>query len=274
MSIAPELKKLVDEGDLVQIRCFLANYLIVDRTFALFDESLAEVSAQLPIIQEFDGGVLEEDRSRWNTDYLNEQIVASFSNFSQKRIDHIKDVIRAVVNDKPKASTLPENLSSRGGSAVPRTGRTVISEQELPTSHGTPPAKHPNASPVKQEEPAMTGSTSRTGRCIVSETESVTEPKSVTQDRSHGNSVKAEGGASRTGRRVLSETVSASDADSDEDSVHKAAAGKNNTVGTAMIVGGAALAVVGVALAKPVVVVAGGAVAGAGVVVTVANKRR
>lgn len=274
MSIAPELKKLVDEGDLVQIRCYLANYLIVDPTFALFDESLTEVSTHLPIIQEFDGGVFEEDRSRWDTDYLNEQIVASFSNFSKERIDHIKDIIRVVVREKSTTSKASENLSTRSGSATPRTGRTIISEQELPTCHGAPPAKRSSASPVKPESSSATASNSRTGRRIVSETQSVTEPKLVIPAQSNGAPAKTEDGASRTGRRVLSETTSAPDADSDEDSVYRATYGKNNAVGTAMIVGGAALAVVGVALAKPVVAVAGGAVAGAGVVVTVANKRR
>lgn len=273
MSIAPELKKLVDEEDLIQIRCFLANYLIVDRTFVLFDESLAEVSAQLPIIQEFDGGVLEEDSSRWNTDYLDEQIVALFSNFSQKRIDHTKDVVRAVVNEKPTNSNIPENLSERGVITTPKTGRTIISEREMPTRRSTPPTKHSHASPDKQED-YSTATSSKTGRRVVSETEIVTETKPVTPAQSHGGSVKAEVGTSRTGRRVLSEAASVADTDSDEDSVHRATSDRNNTVGTAMMVGGAALAAVGVVLSKPVVIVAGGAVAGAGVIVTVANKRR
>ena len=96
MSVSPELKKFVDDGDLVQIRCYLANYLVVDRTFALFDESLAYASAHLPVIQEHDGSTLEQDKTLWDREYLNKQIVAAFSNFSKERISHIKEVISFV----------------------------------------------------------------------------------------------------------------------------------------------------------------------------------
>ena len=38
MSISPEFKEFVDKGQLVQIRSYLANYLIVDQTFETFNE--------------------------------------------------------------------------------------------------------------------------------------------------------------------------------------------------------------------------------------------
>lgn len=238
MSVTPELKKFVDDGDLVQIRCYLANYLIVDRTFALFDEGLAYASARLPVIQEHDGSTLEQDKSLWNMDYLNKQIVASFFNFSKERMDHIKEVVEYVVGKEEPAittssSSTPETSigKSKGyGESTGLTGSHIIEEKEVNKQKVTPPHTEPA---MKQSRPSDAGT---------------------------------------TGRRVISETEKKKD-QANEDSTPPARAGGVD-VGTAMIVVGAALATVGVAVVKPIVIGAGVAVAGAGVVAKIADTKK
>ena len=242
MSVTPELKRFVDDGDLVQIRCYLANYLIVDRTFALFDEGLAYASARLPVIQEHDGSTLEQDKSLWNMDYLNKQIVASFSNFSKERMDHIKEVVDYVVGKEKPASvtTSTSTCGTNTGSskayeeATSRTGRRIIEEKEVNRQNVT----------TTHSEPA------------------INQSKSSDAGTSY----------SSTGRRVISETEKKKD-QPNEDPTSPAKAGGVD-VGTAMIVGGAALAAVGVAVVKPTVIGAGVAVAGAGVVAKIAGNKK
>lgn len=263
MSVSPELKKYVEDGDLIQTRYYIANYLIVDKTFALFDEALAYAQDKLPIIQEYDGQTFEQNHALWNRDYLSEQIVALYSNFSKERIEHIKEVVRVVAEEKPATTNAIASRKQPDGNIhiTPRTGKRIISEVEIPTPKKTAPIKRT----VPQKETISTNATtSRTGRRTLSETEVDARAKTDAApiQASNHDGYKT----THTDYRVTSE----SKGKTDTPSVHSE---KNKTfdVGTAMIVGGAAIAVLGAAVVKPVVIGAGVAVAGVGFVTKVAG---
>lgn len=70
------------------------DYLIIDHSFKKFDEALEYACANLNIIQSYDNISLESDSNKWDISYLNQQKVGLMVNFSKKRIDHLKNIIR------------------------------------------------------------------------------------------------------------------------------------------------------------------------------------
>lgn len=133
--VSEEFKKNVGAGDIVTIRSALVDYLIIDTTFCQFDEAL-DYAKQLIDVIESDDGKADYDlvQEHWNETYLNKQKVALMVNFSQKRIDHIKSVIKTVLADKAHDV---QNLDAVKESVKVetqrnRTGRTVLSEEAIP----------------------------------------------------------------------------------------------------------------------------------------------
>lgn len=136
--VSEEFKKNVAAKDVFLVRSALLDYLILDRSFKTFNESLDYAAKFLPVFQEYNGKAFETDKSKWNETYLNEQKAFLMINFCRERVEHIKEVIRVV---------LPENVSSKqskpdgqrpadkmANTKNPRTGRTVVSEKEIHTS--------------------------------------------------------------------------------------------------------------------------------------------
>ena len=125
--ISAEFKRNVQSGDLLRVRSSLIDYLIIDRSFKKFDEALDFALRSLPILQEHDGEVFEEDASQWNKRYLNFQKAALINNFSEERIQHLKQVIRTVMPPS-KQIACRENSFGQMRKRNSRTGRTVINE--------------------------------------------------------------------------------------------------------------------------------------------------
>lgn len=169
MSIAPEFKEFIDKGELIQIRSYLANYLIVDQTFKTFNEAFDYANSRLSILQEHDNAPLEPDPAKWDKKYLNKQLVAVVSNFSKTRLDHIKAIIREVLSET-NADNKPVREVVTHEKKNSRTGKTVIAEREVPSrlSHT------PSMEGTPHHRVQSTGNSSnqnRTGRRTVSEIE-------------------------------------------------------------------------------------------------------
>lgn len=236
--ISTEFKQNVGSGDLVTVRSALVDYLIIDRTFKKFDEALKYACANISILQVFDNEPLETESEKWDNAYLNQQKVALMVNFSKERIEHIKRVIDKVipagVAQKTEMVSDRQNISESHDS---RTGRTVVSERVVDSKNSN--SAYNRNSQYENCEPNQTYDASRNlGRSTTG----------------------------RTGKRVVSETPSESGLSED----------KNKTedgVGTALIVGGVAVAVVGLATIEPIVVGTGVVIAGAGVGLKVKSRR-
>jgi len=99
--VSEEFKQNVESGNVVRIRSALVDYLITDTTFRQFDEALSFAQRQIDVIKPDDGEVdYDLVQEHWDEIYLSKQKVALMDNFSQKRIDHIKQVIKTVLADK------------------------------------------------------------------------------------------------------------------------------------------------------------------------------
>lgn len=238
MSVSPEFRNIVDNGSITAVRSYLANYLIGEDDFQLFDDALAYAKGKLEILQEHDGQEFTSDVKCWTNEYLSELLVSVVTNFSQPRIDHIKAVVAETII-KPKTTVNTASVVNKPQSSGHRTGRTVVSETIVypPRSNTNQSKPQATARPVTQttrpvnKTNTTTGSNSKTGRCVISETEK--RDGNASDSKSHGAEY-----------------------------------------GTALMVGGAAVTAIGVATVKPVVIGAGVAMVGTGAAIRANSKRK
>ena len=202
MSVSKEFMDIVAQGDKNAVRTSLANYMILDRSYKLFDESFSYAQSKMDIIERHDGQELTQDRKKWTEEYLNEQLVAVVINFSKERIAHIKQVIPVALKTSGQAA---DNKPSPNISTPSRTGRKRT-EQEIHTAQKTQSVCTTHTSETRKQPKRSTISSGRTGRTTISERET-----SICDEDSHSSS-------------------------------------SGFDYGTALIVGGAAVAVVGLAV--------------------------
>ena len=220
MSVSKEFMDIVAQGDKNAVRTSLADYMILDRSYKLFDESFSYAQSKMDIIERHDGQELTQDRKKWTEEYLNEH-------FSKERIAHIKQVIPVALKTSGQAA---DNKPSPNISTPSRTGRKRT-EQEIHTAQKTQSVCTTHTSETRKQPKRSTISSGRTGRTTISEKET-----SICDEDSHSSS-------------------------------------SGFDYGTALIVGGAAVAVVGLAVSEAVVIGAGIVIAGSGCVVKVSKKK-
>lgn len=124
--MSPEFYAVLKSGNLIRARIILKDALIVDMSFQTFDALLAQAKKVCPnIVVPYDGGELEEDRSKWDRNGMDMELVEIVNNFSEERIRHLKRVIRVVMADKIKTQSPNASCSSPNNShrVVPQ-GRT------------------------------------------------------------------------------------------------------------------------------------------------------
>ena len=224
MSVSKEFMDIVAQGDKNAVRASLANYMILDRSYKLFDESFSYARSKMNLVDEHDGQELTSDRGKWTEEYLNEQLVAIVINFSQKRISHIKQVIPVAL----KASCpVSENDPKQKSSTNSRTGRKRT-EREIPTTQKTQPVQ---SNQVREQTKGVKKSSGRTGRTIISEKEI-----SNHEEDNH----------------FLSDRLD---------------------YGAVLIIGGIAVAAVGVAVSEPIVIGAGIVATSSGCVIKVSKRK-
>lgn len=239
--VSEEFKRNVESGDVVTVRSALIDYLIIDPSCRQFDEALAYAKNSMSIIEEDNGqreDVLEEEA--WNEHYLNRQKVALMVNFSESRINHVKNVVRSVLRlnnraaDKSQATT----ESKSGGS---RTGRTVLSNNDVPAKRR------------KQKD-----------------NKKMVNAQHEVKHRNARSHTKRESTGSRTGRRKIGEK--SSDIKRSEEEVHPVDIVAWILVGGILVAAiGGITAGIGATIAKPAVLHTGLAVAGAGCFIAVSG---
>lgn len=99
--ISLEFKAAISVKNLLRTRIMLKDSLIVDPTFEQFNEMLAYAESKLSnLFVPFDGERLENDRTKWNEVVMNEELVKLVTNFSEKRVEHLKEVVAKVLESK------------------------------------------------------------------------------------------------------------------------------------------------------------------------------
>lgn len=104
--LSPEFSSAVKSGNLLRARIMLKDSMIVDPTFFQFNEMLAYAKRELPdLLEPYDNEILENDKSKWTTDTMNTELVEIVNNFSDVRINHLREVIGVVLADNIKKAS-------------------------------------------------------------------------------------------------------------------------------------------------------------------------
>ncbi len=228
--VSEEFKNNVSSGRVVRVRSALLDDLIIDKSFRMFQEDLNYASARMNVFEIHNGEPFELDTSKWDTNYLNQVKAELMVNYSEERVAHLQNVITAVLNkDNKTLKTDPSNPSS-SVKAKNRTGRTVVETRIV-------------EEPKPSNRVYMAGSMQQKPHA---ECQTTVAPDAST--------------IGRTGRQTVHEEEITVDT---EDSPQNTSFFNYKS---ALIIGGVAIAAVGVAASKAVVIGAGIAIAGAGAV--------
>ena len=97
----PKFKKVVDAGDLISTRLFLANEMMLDPRGNSFMEmrSYAESSFS-NLYDAHDGGAFNMDSATWSEDLLFTVKNELDSNFSSERLDYYYELAKNVLKEK------------------------------------------------------------------------------------------------------------------------------------------------------------------------------
>ncbi|MDY3874891.1 MAG: hypothetical protein SO083_06965 [Megamonas funiformis] len=100
--INTEFKKAILSEDIIAIKSILIDSLVIDPTAKTFDELLLYAKENLKnnLIDIHDGEILIDNENEWNIDYLNKQMVKVLYNFSNERIQLIKNMCKIIYKDK------------------------------------------------------------------------------------------------------------------------------------------------------------------------------
>jgi hypothetical protein len=97
----PKFKRIVDAGDLVGTRLFLANEMMLDPRGKSFSEMRSYAENSFTNLYEMhDGTSFELDREKWDENLLNAVRNDLDYNFSRERLDYYCDVAKVVLKEK------------------------------------------------------------------------------------------------------------------------------------------------------------------------------
>jgi len=116
-------KQFIDavyEHDLITIRLFLSNELIIDPRGRTFDEMLEYAENHCPdLYEDFDSSFsVIYDSSKWTQQYLNELKNELDVRFSQQLLKHYKDVVLFVLKEKADCITEQELFSTEQNNKI------------------------------------------------------------------------------------------------------------------------------------------------------------
>ena len=94
MSVTREFYNAVADNKIVAVRIMMKNSLLFDLSFKDFEEMEKYSKAMPGLYDAHDGQELIQDRTQWDDDYMNMQMVRVVRNFSHERINHLKEVVR------------------------------------------------------------------------------------------------------------------------------------------------------------------------------------
>lgn len=94
MALTNAFYEAVRSGNVRRVRIMMKNSLLIDPTFEEFHAMEKVAASMAGLYDEHDGKELVDDRNSWNDEYMNRVMVKVLSNFSQERLDHLKEVVR------------------------------------------------------------------------------------------------------------------------------------------------------------------------------------
>lgn len=150
MAMSIDFKKDVLDGNLSIVRVILKDSLIIDPTFVEFNHMYRYAKDNMDnLLEEFDDKELDYDKENWTEDYMNGLKVELMGNFSDERLDHLKQIISFLYKDrikqkKQKASSGPKVEfvnSNKESDIIDRVAKGVIVSGALVAGVGIVRAK-------------------------------------------------------------------------------------------------------------------------------------
>lgn len=100
MALTQEFMDAVNNGNKLRVRIMIKDGIVADPTLYQIDEMLRYASSHMPnLFDSHNGEKLNYDIAAWSTDYLNQEMVTLISNFSQERLDLLKNMVRHIYKD-------------------------------------------------------------------------------------------------------------------------------------------------------------------------------
>ncbi len=94
MALTTAFHEAVATGNVRRVRIMMKDSLLVDLTFREFNEMEKAAATMRGLYESHDGRAFEENKERWNKDYMDKLMVQLIGNFSIERIEHVKNVVR------------------------------------------------------------------------------------------------------------------------------------------------------------------------------------
>jgi hypothetical protein len=119
MAVTDEFRQAVEDKKIIRVRIMLKDSMLVDPTMLQFDEML---SFALPLLDnlydEHDDEILEYDKTKWNENYLNKEMVTIVNNFSKDRIELLRNIVKYLY--KVRAELIKNNRQQSTSSSFSR----------------------------------------------------------------------------------------------------------------------------------------------------------
>lgn len=107
--VEEKIKEYVKNNDKESLYIILSDYLL--DSFQKFDENIRYVEEKLGIFQLYDNTKFEQDKEKWNEEYLFKEKGRLITNFSKERVEHIKKIIRKLYPKRNKEISRAKNYS-------------------------------------------------------------------------------------------------------------------------------------------------------------------
>ena len=93
MDLPSSFYDAVTQKDTLSVRIMMKDALLVDYTGRSFDAMSKHAASRLPDLYDSHNGEVFKDKSEWNDDYMDRQMVRVVDNFSRERIAHLKAIV-------------------------------------------------------------------------------------------------------------------------------------------------------------------------------------
>lgn len=97
--VSNEFKNAVSDKKVLRIRIMIKDSLLVDRSFKQADAMIRYAKNISGLFDAQDDDELIMDKSKWNEDYMNREMVRIVNNFSHERLNHLKKVVSHIYNN-------------------------------------------------------------------------------------------------------------------------------------------------------------------------------
>ncbi len=117
MALSNEFREAVEEGKATRVKIMLKDSLLLDSSCKEFDEMLDYATGKIDSLIEQHDGEQFKSSENWDEDYLNDEMVAVVNNFSNERIELLKEVVKKLYPDNdrnPEEANSCDNTTSNG----------------------------------------------------------------------------------------------------------------------------------------------------------------